>query len=234
MEKARKDSRQRCMYVRQLQMAFRGRRPRRPAALRKENGELTTSPEEVEKRWHCHFSKILNTPSEYHSDVIDKMRRHLPREELDDPPTLDELLVALGRLKKGKAGGKTGILPELLLFGGEVIVHPESFRSNAQNAIAFARRNCPRVNRSDRLRVLFANVCVRAYVRAIARTCVRSHLRACEVHLIKDHQNKISCAHARIYTYIHVRTYAIALWRGNADLWMHRHPSLPPSIDGLV
>ena len=58
-EKARKDGRQRWMYVRQLQMAFRGRRPRRPAALRKENGELTTSLEEVEKRWHSHFSKIL-------------------------------------------------------------------------------------------------------------------------------------------------------------------------------
>ena len=27
---------------------------------------------------------------------------------------------------------------------------------------------------------------------------------------------------------------AIALWRGNAGLWMHRYPSLPPSIDGLV
>ena len=57
------------------------------------------------------------------------------------------------------------------------IVHPESFRSNAQNAIAFARRNRPRVNRSDRLR---AFICVRlrlrssacAYVRAIARTCM--------------------------------------------------------------
>ena len=29
------------------------------------------------------------------------------------------------------------------------IVHPESFRSNAQNAIAFARRNRPRVDRND-------------------------------------------------------------------------------------
>ena len=27
---------------------------------------------------------------------------------------------------------------------------------------------------------------------------------------------------------------AIALWRGNAGLWMHRHPTLPLSIDGLV
>ena len=58
-------------------------------------------PGEVEKRWHYHFTKILNIPSEYHSDVIDKMRR-LHHEELDHPPTLDKLLIALVRLKKGK------------------------------------------------------------------------------------------------------------------------------------
>ena len=57
----------------------------------------------MKKCWHCHCSKILNIPSEYHSDVIDEMRRHSSRDELDDPPTLDELLIALGRLKKGKA-----------------------------------------------------------------------------------------------------------------------------------
>ena len=27
---------------------------------------------------------------------------------------------------------------------------------------------------------------------------------------------------------------AIALWRGNASLWLHRHPTLPPSLDGVV
>ena len=27
---------------------------------------------------------------------------------------------------------------------------------------------------------------------------------------------------------------AIALWRGNASLWPHRHPTLPPSLDGLM
>ena len=71
-------------------------------------------------------------------------------------------------------------------FRGRIIVHPESFRSNAQNAIAFARRNRPHVNRSDRLRAFASTVCNRVR----ARTCVRSHLRACEVHLIKGHQIK--------------------------------------------
>ena len=27
---------------------------------------------------------------------------------------------------------------------------------------------------------------------------------------------------------------AIALWRGNASLWLHRLPTLPPSLDGVV
>ena len=76
-----------------------------------------------------------------------------------------------------------------------IYVHPESFRSNAQNAIAFARRYCPRVHRSDRLRAFSYTVCDRVRVRA----CVRSHLRACEVHLIKEHQIKLH-AHAHVYT----------------------------------
>ena len=46
------------------------------------------------------------------------------------------------------------------------IVHPESFRSNVQNAIAFARRNRPRVNRSGEF------ACVYLRLRAFARACV--------------------------------------------------------------
>ena len=28
--------------------------------------------------------------------------------------------------------------------------------------------------------------------------------------------------------------FAIALWGGNACLWLHRHPPLPPSVDGII
>ena len=35
------------------------------------------------------------------------------------------------------------------IFHSSDIVYPESFRSNAQNANAVARRNCPRVDRND-------------------------------------------------------------------------------------
>ena len=36
---------------------------------------------------------------------------------VDDPPTCEELAAALSKLKKGKVGGKTGIMPELLVHG---------------------------------------------------------------------------------------------------------------------
>ena len=38
--------------------------------------------------------------------------------ELDDPPSLKELVTALDALKRDKAGRKTGLLPEMLLYGG--------------------------------------------------------------------------------------------------------------------
>ena len=79
---------------------------------------MTASPEEVRHKWRRHFSRILNTPSEYQQVVIDGLPGHSPRLELDGPPTMEELLVALKESKKGKASGKTRILPELLLYGG--------------------------------------------------------------------------------------------------------------------
>ena len=64
-----------------------------------------------------------------------------------------------------------------------VHVHPESFRSNAQNANAFACRNLPRVDRNDEFACVYlclrACVCVRLQVLfAIDRVhaCVRAHI----------------------------------------------------------
>ena len=73
------------------------------------------------------------------------------------------------------------------------IVHPESFRSNAQNAAETAHASIAVVSLRAficvRLRVLFAIECVfacvracnRSYVRAIVRTCMRSCVR--DLHL---------------------------------------------------
>ena len=117
-ESARKDGKQRWMNIRQLQMAYAGRRPIRPTALLKENGEMTCCTDEVKLRWFNNFSNVLNIPSQFKEEVISEIPARPTELSLDDPPSYDELMQALGKLKRGKAGGKTWILPELLLYGG--------------------------------------------------------------------------------------------------------------------
>ena len=117
-ECARRDGKRRWASIRKLQMAYAGWQPARPTRLCKSNGGMTREPEEVKKTWHEHFSHVLNIPSQYHQAVLDEMISLPPALVLDHPPTLEELIAALSRLKRGKAGGRTGILPELVLYGG--------------------------------------------------------------------------------------------------------------------
>ena len=87
-------------------------------AVRKENGELNQGPKEVLQRWHQHFSKLLSV---FDEEAIQQMQAMPPWLDLDEPPTEEELEAALSKLKKSKAGGKTGILLELVMFGGAVL-----------------------------------------------------------------------------------------------------------------
>ena len=67
------------------------------------------------------------------------------------------------------------------------IVHPESFRSNAQNANAFARRNRPRVKRNG----AFICVRVRLRLRSFAST-------------VRDRPRALTCVRTRLRTYIYM------------------------------
>ena len=58
------------------------------------------------------------------------------------------------------------------------IVHPESFRSNAQNAIAFARRN--RNGEFTRVYLRLRAFASTVRDRARARMCMQSLVRACD------------------------------------------------------
>ena len=103
-------------------MGYAGCRPSRQRALKKANGELTRSPEEVKAMWYQHFSRVLTICSDYSHAVVEEFPALPVDPALDEPPSLDELLLALRRMKRGKAGGQTGILPELLIAGGEELI----------------------------------------------------------------------------------------------------------------
>ena len=91
-------------------------------ALKKANGEVTRSPEEVKAMWYQHFYRVLTIRSDYSHDVVEEFPALPVDPALDEPPSQDNLLLALRRMKRGKAGGQTGILPELLIAGGEELI----------------------------------------------------------------------------------------------------------------
>ena len=61
--------------------------------------------------------------SQCNRELLDEMLSWALMQSLDDPATSDELVVIMDKMKWGKIGGKTGILPELILCGGPVLKH---------------------------------------------------------------------------------------------------------------
>ena len=63
----------------------------------------------------------MDQQGRFDEEVILQVPVVAPCSDFDEPPSLEELMTALSKLRRRKAGGKTGILPELLLCGGPVL-----------------------------------------------------------------------------------------------------------------
>ena len=82
--------------------------------MRDEDGAVCDTPELQQKRWRRHFSQILNLQSDFDASEIAKVRQRRERSDMADLPSKEELSSALGKQKSGKAGGESGILPEMV------------------------------------------------------------------------------------------------------------------------
>ena len=109
--------------LREMQRGRLGMRPVRTRAVRDLDGKLCTGHDDTLQRWHQHFHGVLNVRSSYDVGVVNAVSDEYPvRSELADPPTEEEVMEAMGKLKLGKAGGKSGILPEMVRgCGGELM-----------------------------------------------------------------------------------------------------------------
>ena len=87
-------------------------------AVKNEDGLPCSSTEELNARWHRHFTKVLNIESIYNSEVFDSLRARPICHELDDLPTADELARAIARLSNNKAPGESGIVAEMVRHAG--------------------------------------------------------------------------------------------------------------------
>ena len=117
-EGTNRDGKTRWKCIRKLQTLHRGRRPVQTTSVLKENGELANDPDEINSRWHRHFTTILNVASQFSEETIASLEPRPTLWDLDEPPTEEEFQTAMDRLKTGKAAGMTGILQEMIVYGG--------------------------------------------------------------------------------------------------------------------
>ena len=82
--------------------------------MKDENGNVCTTVEAQQGRWIRHFTKVLNLQSQFDMDELQRVQQRPVKSELEEPPSKEELLRAILKIKNGKASGESGILPEML------------------------------------------------------------------------------------------------------------------------
>ena len=79
---------------------------------------LIKDQEGLLKRWTEHFSSLLNRPSTVDQDVLNQIPQQPLLEDLDTPPTLDEIRKAINKTNSGRASGKDSIPAEIFKAAG--------------------------------------------------------------------------------------------------------------------
>ncbi|XP_019619862.1 PREDICTED: uncharacterized protein LOC109466573 [Branchiostoma belcheri] len=94
------------------------------ACVKALDGSDLDTPEQQLDRWREHFCNLLNRPPPPPSPQLESLVAEASEDDSisADPPTQEEVLEAIGKLKPGRAAGVDGIPPELLLKGGPATV----------------------------------------------------------------------------------------------------------------
>ena len=100
--------------IRDMQRGRRGLVPVKMASVKDEEGNPCKTLEEQQERWRRHFHKILNIQSFFDETQLEKAKQRPLREWMDELPSRVEVEKAVHKLKRGKAGGSSGILPEMV------------------------------------------------------------------------------------------------------------------------
>ena len=93
----------------------------RTSGIRREDGQLLSEPAEVVARWFHHFAGVLNVPSQFAQECVDRMPSCEVCRDLDDTPVEEEFANALSKVKLRKAGGTSRISPEMIVASGPVL-----------------------------------------------------------------------------------------------------------------
>ena len=83
--------------------------------------DLLTDNASILERWSEHFHCLFNEDRRVQDTAINRIRKLPIKEELDEPPSLEETITAINQLKSRKAAGIDGIPPEIWKHGGPAL-----------------------------------------------------------------------------------------------------------------
>ena len=90
--------------------------------LRSTDGQaLLTDKASILNRWAEHFQTLFSADRSVDESAIQQIPQQPVKEELDEAPTLEEVIKATSQLKCGKAAGVDGIPPEIWKHGGAAL-----------------------------------------------------------------------------------------------------------------
>jgi hypothetical protein len=101
-----------------------GPTPSKTAPLKSKTGEVITDQEKQMKRWTEHYLELYATLNVVTDTALNAIPDLPVMEELDTPPTMDELSKAIDCLACRKAPGSDGIPPEVLKSGKPALLQP--------------------------------------------------------------------------------------------------------------
>ncbi|XP_059049895.1 uncharacterized protein LOC131844918 [Achroia grisella] len=87
---------------------------KKSAPLKDANGFIITDNQKQLERWVEHYTGLYSRPVYLQPEAVLSMPKMDVWTELDDPPSLEDFIVAVNQLKRGKSPGKDGTQAEII------------------------------------------------------------------------------------------------------------------------
>ena len=120
IEKDRFGGKQVWRCIRDMQCGRRGLLPLKIVTICDEEGAPCLDIEAQHQHWNRHFATVLNVANKFSANELELVRQRDRVESFDDLTTCEDVVIALDRIKNGKAAGSSGILPDMLKVGSNV------------------------------------------------------------------------------------------------------------------
>lgn len=109
--------------IRAMQVCRKGLVVRQSASIKDKESNLCDSADAQYSRWREHFNQVLNIQSTFSQQELNRVHQREVQPDLDDKPTLEELVRSIRNMQNGKASGRSGILPERLKVSSGPLLH---------------------------------------------------------------------------------------------------------------